>query len=338
MNPAIVLILLGGAVAVAVAASSGGASSDSSSSSSLVQDSKDMVDIFQFYSKKAVELTASEVEQLGKLNAEAKGVPYKTIYQAITEWASNPGDKSQADIMNAYKQIYYLPPGIPTDIGPDLFTEWADAPTGVNGAFSWITQHGPSLVCSQYGAGGIGSPPICLKGIFYDFFGRPIGTYAGDNTVRGESDLMVIGQGFYKNLKDMWKAAGSQLLQTVANVASNYPGIGTAIAAGATFLEQVGSGASLENASLAAGRSAVPSALRSAYDVGVGIATQGKIDVDAALDVAMAVAISQGVVTGDILERYNSIKQAYDDAKDAGVSAKEGINTLGTSVNVATAH
>lgn len=330
MNPTLLLLLAGAGVAVLAVAASSAAST--SGDSELVASSKDMVDIFQFYQKKLYELTAEEVDQLGKLNASAKGVPFRTLPQAMIDWASNPGDKSQADAIGEWKRTYYLPPGVDATKGPDLFTAWADTPDGSAAYYSWMTQHGPNLSCQTFFAGGVG----CAKGVYYDWFGRQIGTYTGDDTVHGTSDLSVIGKGIYQNFSDLWKAAGNDLLTAVAKVASNYPGIGTAVASGITFLQAVGAGASVENATIAAGRAAVPSTLTSAYDIGVGLATQKGVNVEDALSVAMATAISQGVVSGDVLEYYNSIKDSYDSAVAAGVQAHAEFASAGDLINVAT--
>lgn len=348
MNPTLLLLLAGAGVAVLAVAASSAAST--SGDSELVASSKDMVDIFQFYQKKLYELTAEEVDQLGKLNAAAKGVPFRTLPQAMIDWASNPGDKSQADAIGEWKRTYYLPPGVDATKGPDLFTAWADTPDGSAAYYSWMTQHGPYLRCDQSFAGGLVSdacasdpnclanlpPAPCEKGVYLDWFGRQIGTYTGDDTVHGTSDLSVIGKGIYQNFSDLWKAAGNDLLTAVAKVASNYPGIGTAVASGITFLQAVGAGASVENATIAAGRAAVPSTLTSAYDIGVGLATQKGVNVEDALSVAMATAISQGVVSGDVLEYYNSIKDSYDQAKAAGVEAHAELTATGDIISVAT--
>jgi hypothetical protein len=65
--------------------------------------------------------------------------------------------------------------------------------------------------------------------------------------------------------------------------------------------------------------------------LGVGLATQGELDVEAALKVAMAMAISEGVISGDVLEKYQTIKSAYEDAREIGA----GIDGLGTTVSLA---
>jgi hypothetical protein len=45
----------------------------------------------------------------------------------------------------------------------------------------------------------------------------------------------------------------------------------------------------------------------------------------------MAMAISEGVISGDILEKYQTIKSAYEDAREIGA----GIDGLGTTVSLA---
>lgn len=319
MNPSILILLALGTVAAIAVASSDGSSKPSGAN--LVEDARTMRLIFEFYSRKMSELSPEELDQLGTLNGEAKGVKYLPLLewaqQGITSGEAAKFETSSAFWYN-YRQTFFLPPDVDTTKGPDMFTVWAESPDG------------PTLECT------IESPWGCQQGVYYDWFGRQIGTYQSDNTVHGESDLMVIGKGFGKQFRDIWKAAGGKFVKSIAEIASNYPGIGTAIAAATTFLEQVGSGASLENAALAAGRSAIPSTLRAAYDVGVGLATRQELDIEAALDVAMAAAISQGVVTGDVLERFKAMKQSYDDAKAAGEQIEGGIGTLGTVTDIAT--
>lgn len=324
MNPSLLILLAAGA-AVAVAVAAGSSSGGGGGELGIVQSSKDMVDIFEFYSKKMSELTPDKLETLGRLNANAKGIPFYTVEEWISMGNSTPQKWDE------YKRNYFLPPGVSTEKGPDLFTEWASYDGEFANTVNFFTPYKPVLVCSEYFI-----TEACAKGVFVDFFGRTIGTFKGNGTVYGQSDLWEISKGFGKQFKDLWKSAGGDFLKAVASVASNYPGIGTAVAVGVTFLSEVGSGASLENAALSAGRSAVPSSLQAAYDVGVGLATQGELDYEAALEVAMAAAISQGIVTGDVLERYNQIKQAYDDAKKAGVEVKGGLGGLGTAGKIAT--
>jgi hypothetical protein len=263
-----------------------------------------MVRIYELYSRKRSQLTQAELDELGSINAASKGLTYLPLVQFANQW---PDPDDIGGLHKAWRQSFFLPPGVSTETGPDAFSAWGDNDT---------------LVCTEYMLGN-----SCHKGYYIDWFFRPIGSYYSDNLVKGQSDLEDIGKGFYKDFKEV----GPEFLKAVAKVASNYPGIGTAIASAATFLVQVGAGASVEDATLAAGRAAVPSALQSAYDVGVGLATRGEIDYQAALDVAMAIAISQGFVTGDVLERYQTIQAAYEDAKEVGA----GLEGLGTAVNVA---
>lgn len=318
-------------------ASSGDSKSAGTDSGGLVDDARAMRSIFETYSRKMATLTMAELDQLGQLNADAKGIAFKTqvdwAKEFLAQVQSGTRPESDADfIWDEYKQLYYLPPGVSTEVGPDMFSEWSysDRPD-FKSSNGWGVNNGPFFKCE------IDSPWGCQRGSFYDWFGRKVGTYQSDNTVHGVSDLMLIGQGLGKQFRDLWKAAGGDFVKAIADIASNYPGIGTAVAAAATFLEAVGSGASLENAALAAGRSAVPSTMRAAYDVGVGLATRQELDIDAALDIAMAAAINQGIVSGDVLERFNSMKKAYEDAKSAGEQIEGGIGTLGTTASIATA-
>lgn len=325
MNPALFILLAGAVAFVAISAGS-----SSGESSSFVEDAESMTEIFQFYTTKMGELSNDELTRLGKLNAAAKGLKY----YSVDEWISLGNNYTTA--WNQYKRNYFLPPGVSDTTGPDMFSEWAS--NDVVSTINWFTPSTePNFTCTEYFVGGLGSSESgpCSKGIYTDWFGRQVGTYKGDGTVHGQSDLTFIGRGLLKEFKDLWKASSHDFLQYVASVASNYPGIGTVVAAGVVFLEELGSGASLENAAVAAGRAAVPSALRSAYDVGVGLATTGDLDVEKALGVAMAAAISQGVINGDVLERYNQIKDGYEQAKAAKLEVQSDLKTLNKVVNEA---
>lgn len=339
MNPALLLLLAGGAVAVAVAASS------SSSGPSVVEQptgllgsSDTMIRIFELYSKQMENLTNDELDELGKINAAAKGIQFKTAKDFAFEY------KGEEAWFYVYRRTYYLPPGAEYVENPDMFSAWAKGTGNLSdtlhttpdpyAAIVRIPQSQPTAidrVCNDTRRAD------CYTTEFYDWFDRKIGFIVQDNTVHGQSDLMVIVDGYAKGFKDIWSAVGKELLKEVAAVASNYPGIGTAISVAVTFLEQIGSGASIENASIAAGRNAVPSAFRAAYDIGVGLATQGKLDVDAALKVAMAAAISTGVITGDVLEKYNTAKASYEQAKAVGVEIKDDLGQLGDAIQIAQA-
>lgn len=316
MSPALLALLgLGTIGIIAVAASSGHASGGVSG---LVQDSEEMSRIFELYSHKRTELTGAELDELAKLNGKAKGVAFQTF----AEWMySHTSEYDSGTSALMWRQTFFLPPGVNPDTGPDMFSVWADY-AGVN--------------CTQYMAGGPGGSGICMDGTAVDWFGRAIGHYHQDNVVQGTSDLEAIGKGYYRDFKKIWDAAGHEFVKEIASVASNYPGIGTVVASAVTFLEAVGSGASIEDATVAAGRAAIPSSLRAAYDVGVGLAVNGELDVKAALSVAMAAAISSGAIAGDVLEKYNTMKKAYDDAQAVKGNLDTGLGTLGNAVEVAT--
>jgi hypothetical protein len=337
MNPtALVLLLLGGA-AVAVAASSGTSSPPKpSSDDDLVSSAERMVLLFDMYTAQTLsQLDDEELWTLAKLNTEAKGLPLPSregvISVARVKVPSQPLDTlgrvqgmSLPGALKTYRMYYFLPPGAAmagdvTEVTkeylarpvPDIYSVWAGE---------------TRLVCND---GGFGDS--CHDGYYEDWFGRIYGTFK-DNT----SDLEAIGQGVLKDLKVVWENAGPALLKYVAQMASNFPGIGTVVASGVTFLSAVGQGMSVENAALASARAAVPSALRSVYDIGVGLAANGTLDVKAVLTVAMAAAISQGVITGDVLEKYNTIKAAYESAKATGETIEGGLGSLSAAVNVAT--
>lgn len=304
MNGVLALLGLGTLGLVAVAASS----SAPKSNDPLVIDAEAMVRIFELYSRKRTELNSTELLELARFNLESKGLRYPA---------------SSADFPDEYSffRAMWLPPSANSQVGPDAFSVWGDY---------------NSIYCNQYMAGGFSGtgnagPPSCMAGYVIDFFGRRIGNYSAPNVVMGDSDLRVIVEGYYGDLADAWEAAGPDAVKAIASAASNYPGIGTAIASAVTFLQAIGEGASLKDATLEAGRAAVPSALRAAYDVGIGLAVDGKLDYKSALKVAMALAISQGVITGDVLDRYNTIKAAYEDAQSVGA----GLEGLGTAVDVA---
>jgi hypothetical protein len=338
MNPtALLLLLFGGAAVAAVAASSGSAeAAPTSGDDELLVSAQKMVLLFNLYSAQTLsDLDDNEIWTLAQLNAKAKKLPLiareAVISVARVKVPSTPLDtfgRVQGDsiptALKQYRMQFFLPPGAAmagdvTEVTdeylalpvPDIYSVWAGE---------------TRLVCTD---GGFGD--ACHHGYFEDWFGRIYGTFE-DNS----SDLEVIGEGFLKDLKAVWNNAGPMLLSYIAGMASNFPGVGTVIATGVTFLSAVGQGESIENAALAGARAAIPSALRGAYDIGVGLATRGELDVEAALTVAMAAAISQGVVTGDVLEKYNTIKAAYEDAKDAGVQVSDGLGGLGTAIHVAT--
>jgi hypothetical protein len=193
--------------------------------------------------------------------------------------------------------------------------------------FSYWAQSDPDMVQVLGGIGEYVDGKPYEVGYFTDWFGRNIGNFQIPLTVWGRSDFEVILKGISNGIAKI----APHTAEAAADIASNFPGVGTAVAAAITFLAEVGRGASVENASLAAGRSAVPSSLRAAYDLGVGLATQGELDVEAALKVGMAMAISEGVISGDILEKYQTIKSAYEDAREIGA----GIDGLGTTVSLA---
>lgn len=327
MNPAIVIALLAGAAVVAVAASS--PSIPSKSEPSLVDQAEAMVTIFKYYQKGAGWLTQEEFENLGRLNAQAKGITYQT--QEEYELAIHDGEGNNLKntphwefyyaAIGMYWRNYYLPPNYEWVEGKaDMFTAWSITPT-VKEFLDSDRKHPPRstlrLECTYRYVGGLGTPEgegPCGKGKYWDVFYRVVGSLDDPKagTVYGTSDLMAIGEGIVED----FKGAVPAVLRAIASVASNYPGIGTAIAAGATFLAEVGSGASLDEAALAAGRAAIPSALTGAYDIGVGLATKGELDAAEALKVAMAMAISQGVINGDVLEQFETIKQAYNDYQE----------------------
>ena len=321
MNPALVILLLGGAVLAAAAASS--SSSAAGPKSPLVQDAEAMVRIFDLYSRGMGTLSDAELEELAKLNAASKGETY-TDPVSFGKLAKDSSGKNLFETSDtfffheawgSYNQRYYLPPGVNTDIKkPDTFSAWI--------ADEWP----PFLKCTL--SYQVGYDSVCGKGIIFDGFFRAIGTYDDPNAgvVRGKSELMDIGEG----LAEDFKSAIPAVLRAVASVASNYPGIGTAIASGATFLAEVGSGASLENAAIASAKAAVPSSLQGAYDVGVGLATTGELDVKQALTVCLALAISEGAIDGVIIERFETMKKAYNDVKG-------GAQVLTGSIDVVTA-
>lgn len=328
MNPALVILLLGGAVLAAAAASSNNSSEASAPKSPLVQDAEALVRIFDLYSRSRGTLSEAECQELAKLNADSKG---ETFIDELS-FAKQVKDSAGKNLLETsdtlffraawgtYNRRFYLPPGVSYDIKkPDIFS-------------AWIADYWPPLFnCTMRYVGGLGTPEgsgLCGKGTLFDGFYRIIGTVDDPNAgvVRGESQLMDIGEG----LAEDFKSAIPTVLRAVASVASNYPGIGTAIASGATFLAEVGSGESLENAALASAKAAVPSSLQGAYDVGVGLATTGDLDVKEALTVCLALAISEGVVDGVIIERFETMKKAYNDAKG-------GAQVLTGSIEVASA-
>lgn len=329
MNSTAILLLVGGAAAVTVAAAS--STKPPSAEASLFNDAEQMVKIFNFYSTSYTSLTEAEREELAKLNLAAKG---ESGFVSAVQFGESTKDSLGHNLFETsdslfwhaawgtYNRRNYLPPGVSNNIkGPDSFSAWI--------ADGWA----PWLNCTQRFVSGLGSTAEgqCGKGTLYDGFFRAIGSIDNPDAgvVKGESDLMAIGEG----LADDFKSAAPAVLRGIASVASNYPGIGSAIAVGATFLAEVGEGASLQDASLRAGKAAVPSSLQGAYDVGVGLATTGELDIEKTLTVAMALAISQGAIDGKVLERFETIKQAYNDAKEV----QGNLGTLGTTIDVATA-
>lgn len=330
MNSTAILLLVGGAAAVAIAA--GSSSKEVSPEDTLFNDAEQMVKIFTFYSTSYTTLTEIEREELARLNLAAKGEQH---YVTPVQFGEATKDGSGRNLFQTqdsmfwhaawgtYNRRNFLPPGVATTIkGPDSFSAWI--------ADGWQ----PWLNCTQRFVGGLGSGQDgpCGKGTLYDGFFRAIGSIDNPDAgvVRGESDLMAIGEGLAAD----FKGAAPAILRGIASVASNYPGIGTAIAVGATFLAEVGEGASIENATLRAGKAAVPSSLQGAYDVGVGLATTGELDVEKTLTVAMALAISQGAIDGKVLERFETIKQAYNDAKEVQGNLD---TTLGGTLDAAAA-
>lgn len=306
MNPALLILLALGVVGLAM--TSGSAPAPATPEDELVANAESMVQIFNFYSRKHSELSDGEREQLGRLNAAAKGVSWISEIQ----WANERGLLTTSNelyyhgVWGHYNQTYYLPPNANDSKGPDLFTAWLD---------DWA----PWFQCTAR-AGGLGDPnPWCVKGTFRDGFFRLIGTYDVGTTVYGQSDLMLIGEGLAKQFADLWKVVGPGLLKAVASVASNYPGIGTAISVALTFVAEVGSGASVGHAALESAKAAIPAGIRGVYDLGVGLAETGKLDPEKAATVAMAFAISTGVLDGAISERYEAIKKGFDDAKSVGI-------------------
>jgi hypothetical protein len=340
MNPtALVLLLLGGAAAVAVAAASSSPSTTDEpkpSDDDLLSSAERMVLLFDLYTAQNLsQLDDDELWTLAQLNTEAKGLPLidreGVISVARAVVPSQPlagiGQVQGISIPGAlktYRMYFFLPPGaaMAGDVPivtkeylkrpiPDIYSVWAGE---------------TRLVCND---GGFGD--ACHDGYYEDWFGRIYGTFKDET-----SDFDAISKGILKDLKVVWQNAGPELLKYIAQMASNYPGIGTVVATGVTFLASVGQGMSVENAALAGARAAVPSALRSVYDIGVGLAVNGSLDVKAALTVAMAAAISQGVISGDVLEKYNTIKAAYESAKATGETIEGGLGSLSTAVNVGT--
>jgi len=335
--------LAGGAAALVVASNS---KPPVPTSDELVESSRKTVRVFELYSTPMWNLTDDDMVELAKLNAEAKGIPYKTLqeFSDAREMGSGP-----VPFPYDYQRLYFLPPGASQDTGPDSFTAWADSPWPTGNSHNQYrpTYQGSFIDCTKfqgerYGGSRVRNPSgasaeDCYEGTLRDFFWRQVGTFKGDENY-GKSDLEVMLSGYAEGFKDIWSAVGGDVLKTTADIASNFPGIGTAVAAGATFLEAIGSGKSLEVASLAAARGAVPSTMRAVYDIGVGLATQGSLDVEAVMSIAMAAAIQQGAISGDVLEKYNQIKSAYEDAKAAGVEISDDLNHLGSVTNlVATA-
>jgi hypothetical protein len=255
-----------------------------------------MVDIFNFYTTRRTSLTSAELDKLARLNASAKGIPYQTYTDVVHEIqglvAAGKVEES-AITPNVVFGLYRSRMFLPPGI-PDN--------NGKPDMFSVWAGSEPELICTQYF-------------VTHDC-----------------SDMTAIFEGVAEQFSDAWDSVGREVVHEVASVASNYPGIGTAISVAITALEQLGQGASLSDAALAAGRSAIPSVYRAAYDIGVGIVIDGKVPYDDLADVAMAAAISSGAVSGDVLERYNTIMTAYNDAK----STFEGVQELGTAVHVAT--
>ncbi len=331
MNPLVFLLLAGAAVAVVAASSTSAEASPKSEDEKLLASAQKMVLLFDLYTAQTRRnLDDDELYTLAKLNGDAKGIQLldregilsiakaKIPAQALHGFDNVQGD-AIPEALAYYRQSFFLPPGAASshdgadDAGrpiPDIYSVWGGE---------------TRLVCQD---GGFGD--ACHTGYFQDWFGRSYGNYH-DN----DSDIDAISSGFLNDLQVAWSAAGPGLLSAIAGMASNFPGIGTAIAVGVTFLSAVGEGASFENAALAGARAAVPSALRSVYDIGVGLAVKGTFDLDAALTVAMATAISQGAINGDVLATYNTIKTAYEDAKATGEQIEGGLGTLGGAINVA---
>lgn len=312
MNTGLLALLGLGTVAAIAAASS----KPSSQKSSVLADAETMVRIYELYSRKLTSLSPAEQEELATLNGKAWGFEYVPIGDFVASRVNNPNFDMWSEIWTW--RIYYLLPKGTQLGGPDVFSAWAGGQT--------------QFVCDEYYT-IVSQPYPCYRGRFVDFFGRTTGNYQMDLTVHGQSDLMAIGEGYVKDFKKIWEVAGKDLTSAIANAASNYPGIGTVIASTVTFLSEVGSGASLEDATIAAGRAAVPSTLRSAYDVGVGLAVNGELDEKALATLAMSFAISEGVIDGEVLERYNEIKRAYNDSKEAADNLR---HTLEKPIQLAT--
>lgn len=328
MNPLVFLLLAGAVVAVAASSTSAPVDKDDE----LLASSQKMVLLFDLYTAQTRrDLDDTEYLALARLNCKAKGIQLmddeailsvakaKLPSQPLSGFGKVQGQQVP-EALGYYRRIFFLPPGTAKsedgtdDAGrpiPDIYSIWAGE---------------ARLVCED---GGFGD--ACHKGYWQDWFGRSYGWYH-DN----DSDLEIISSGFLGQLTDVWNAAGNQLVSYIAKMASNFPGIGTAVSVGITFLSEVGKGASLKNAALTSARAAVPSALQSAYDIGVGLAINGSLDIEAALTVAMAAAISQGAIDGEVIAKYNAIKQAYEDAKETGESLEGGLGSLGTAVDIAT--
>lgn len=335
MNPSLLLLLAGGAAVAAVAVSNSKPSAPTTSQ--LVDSSKTVVQIFDLYSRPMSRLSNEEMVKLGQLIADSKGIPFE-------HWPSY-GYHPEFDLFD-YTHKFFLPPNADQNKGPDFFSGWSSTPfedRHSNNDFSPLYE--PWLDCSttqgsRYEQGSTTSghvpsrPGDCYEGTLRDFFWREIGSFKGDENY-GKSEFMVLVDGISAGLQDVWSAVGSDVLKTTADIASNFPGVGTVVAAGATFLEAIGSGESLAVASLAAARGSVPSSLRAAYDIGVGLATQGELDIEAALSVAMASAITSGVIDGDVLEKYNTIKKSYEDAKAAGVEIRDNLGHLQSATSLA---
>lgn len=331
MNPSLLLLLAGGAVVVVAAASS---KPSAPTTETLVDSSQKMVRIFDLYSRSMSALTNDEMEELGRLVADSKGIEF-------VRWT----EIQNFDLFD-YVRKYFLPSNADREKGPDFFTGWSSTPFPErNSKNDFNPLYEPWLDCyrtqgARYDQGSTTSGHVasrrgdCYRGTLRDFFWREVGTFEGDEDY-GKSEFMTLVDGISSGLKDVWGAVGSDVLKTTADIASNFPGIGTAVAAAATFLEAIGSGESVESATLAAARGSVPSSLRAMYDIGVGLATQGKLDIQAALTVAMATAISSGVISGDVLEKYKVIQGAYLDAKEAGVQVRDGLEHLGAVTDLA---
>lgn len=277
--------------------------------SGILADAEKMVRIYELYSTKLSQLTPAQVEELARYNAEAWGIAYQPVNEFVAARSLDPGFDMWGEIWRW--RIYFLLPKGTQLAKPDIFTEWA------GGSVSFICDEEYELVPE---------PRPCYRGRFVDFFGRLVRDYQMDTTVHGQSDLMAIGEGYVRDFKKIWEVAGRDLTSAIASAASNYPGIGTAVASAITFLSEVGSGASIEEASIAAGRAAVPSTLRSAYDVGVGLAVNGELDEKALATLAMSFAISEGVIDGEVLARYNTIKRAYEDSQQAASNLRHTIS------------